>query len=256
MSTSIDFAKIKASISIEQVAEMLGIKLTAHKDQLRGACPITKSSDPRSFVITPSKQVYYSFKEGKGGDALTLVSKVRGCSVREAAEAIAAHFGADKVNHSPPPMQEKEKKAGFDAERYANGLDAAHAALEPLGLSPETLKAWKAGYAPSGVLRGKLALPVALSDGTVVAYIGRAVDDKPPAFTFTKEFDPKAYLFGADRVREGELTVVRDVLDVLRAWEGGVENCVAFLTDTIGIPQLEVLVGLMREKRCESVSLF
>src|SRR5579863_10491059 len=121
MSTSIDFAKIKASVSIEQVAEMLGIKLTAHKDQLRGPCPITKSTDPRSFVITPSKGVYYSFKEGKGGDALTLVSKVRGCSIREAAEAIAAHFGAEKTDTSPPPMQEKEKKVGFDAERYANG---------------------------------------------------------------------------------------------------------------------------------------
>jgi DNA primase len=253
---TIDFAKIKQAVSIEQVAQMLGLKLTQSRDQLRGPCPITKSPDPRAFVITPSKGVYYSFKEGKGGDALTLFSKVRGCTVREAAEAIAAHFGAEKVNAPPQPSQEKEKRAGFDAARYAAGLDAAHAALEPLALSEDTLKAWKAGYAPSGVLRGKLALPVALSDGTVVAYVGRAVNDEPPLFTFTKEFDPKAYLFGADRVKEGELMLMRDPLDVLRAYEGGVENCVAFLTDGVGIPQLEVLIGLMHEKRCESVSLF
>src|SRR5450755_127151 len=128
--SSVDFAKIKQSVSIEQVAEMLGLKLTANKDQLRGPCPITKSTDPRSFVITPAKGVFYSFKEGKGGDALTLVSKVRGCGIREAAETIAAHFGAEKTNDSPQPQSEKqEKKGGFDAERYAASLDAAHAAL-------------------------------------------------------------------------------------------------------------------------------
>lgn len=255
MSTTVDFAKIKASASIEQVAQMLKLTLRPYKEQLRGRCAICNQGDDRTFVITPAKGVFYCFKEAKGGDALTLVSKVRGCSVREAAEAIAAHFGAEKPTVPQPPGQQ-EKKGGFDAERYAAGLDPSHASLEPLGVSPETLKAWKAGFAPSGVLRGKLALPVALSDGTVVAYIGRAIDDKPPAFTFTKEFDPKAYLFGADRVKEGELTVVRDVLDVLRAWEGGIENCVAFLTETVSIPQLEVLVGLMHEKRIESVSLF
>src|SRR5450432_3560019 len=123
--SSVDFAKIKQSVSIEQVAEMLGLKLTANKDQLRGPCPITKSTDSRSFVITPSKGVFYSFKEGKGGDALTLVSKVRGCSIREAAEAISAHFGAARIDASPQPEQpkEREKKPGFDAERYLASLD-------------------------------------------------------------------------------------------------------------------------------------
>jgi hypothetical protein len=51
-----------------------------------------------SFVITPAKQLLFCFSEKKGGDALTLVAKVRGCSVKEAAGQIAAHFGAKGIN--------------------------------------------------------------------------------------------------------------------------------------------------------------
>jgi DNA primase len=254
--STIDFAAIKASVSIEQVANMLGVKLTAHRDQLRGACPITKSTDPRSFVITPSKGVYFSFKEGKGGDALTLVSKVRGCSIREAAEIIAAHFGAEKSNSPPLPKQEeKEKRRGFDVEAYAKGLDPAHEALSPLGIGEETYRQWKAGYSGSGVLRGKLALPVAAKDGAVVGYVGRALKDETPTLLFPNGLSPSEFIFGADKVTEGELYLVRDPIDVLRASENGVENAVCFLCE-ITPQMLEMLSSLMDEKHCQTVALF
>ena len=40
---------------------------------------------------------------------------------------------------------------GFDAEKYASRLDPAHESLKGLGVAPETLQLFKAGYASTGV---------------------------------------------------------------------------------------------------------
>jgi hypothetical protein len=48
---------------------------------------------------------------------------------------------------------------------------------------------------------------------------------------------------------------VRDPLDVLIAFESGVGNVVAFLSE-ITPQSLEMLAGLMDEKKCETVELF
>ncbi len=129
--------------------------------------------------------------------------------------------------------------------------------LEPLGVSPETYRAWKAGYSPSGVNRGRLALPVATRDGTVVAYCGRALSaEQQPALIFPNGISPSEYIFGADRVKESELALVRDPLDVLKAYEGGIENVVCFFTEGISSAQLQYLSVLMDEKHIEALMLF
>ena len=68
-------------------------------------------------------------------------------------------------------------------------------------------------------------------------------------------FDPHSVIFGAHKVQAGELYLVRDPLQVLTAYEAGVENVVAFLT-TITAQQLEQLASLMDEKKVETVELF
>ena len=50
--------------------------------------------------------------------------------------------------------------------------------------------------------------------------------------------------------------LVRDPLEVLRAHENGVENVVAFLTESVTAQQLEMFSSLMDEKECETVSIF
>jgi DNA primase len=248
---SVDFASLKERTCIEDVArQLLNLELFPEGKRLR-----TKD---RKIVITPEKQVFYSFADGKGGDSISLVSLHHGCSVKEAAEAIARHFGGNSspkgAPHSSSPRD--GTRPAFDAGRYASKLDPEHETLASLNIGAETLKEWKAGYASDGINRGRLALPIAHLDGAVVAYIGRTLKDEQPVFTCPKDFDPAAYLFGADRVGEGEITVVRDVLDVLRASENGVDNCVAFLTETISILQLEVLIATMHEKGATALQLF
>jgi hypothetical protein len=126
-----------------------------------------------------------------------------------------------------------------------------------LGVSAETYKAWRAGFSPSGVNRGRLALPICGKDGTVIAYCGRALSDQQqPALIFPNGVTPQDHIFGAERVKEGELFLVRDPLDVLKAFDSGVENVVSFLTEGISSAQLQYLSALMDEAHIESLTLF
>jgi hypothetical protein len=73
---------------------------------------------------------------------------------------------------------------------------------------------------------------------------------------FPSGFDPHSTIFNAHRVAEGELYLVRDPLDVLKAFENGIENVVSFLTEGITAQQLEQLSSLMDEKKIDTLSLF
>jgi len=262
MSNFVDFQDLKSRVSIETVLPLLGIAAKPHGPQLRACCPIHKGTDPRGFVVTSAKGLWYCFGGCGGGDMIALVAKVRGCEQKEAALFIAGGTGASSGNSTVPgnsnssPKPKEERKRGFDTEAYAKLLDPEHMALLPLGIKPETYRAWKAGYATSGVHRGRLALPIAGKDGSIVAYMGRSVkDDESPVMTFPNGSSPTDFIFGADRVTTGEIYLVRDPLDVLRASENGIENVVSFLCEVT--PQmLEMLSSLMDERRCPTVSLF
>ena len=233
---SLDFASIKQSHPIEQVFPLLGIDAKPYKDQLRAPCPVCKEGGERALVCTPAKGTYYCFgKCRKGGDVLTLVSAVKGISIRDAAALLAG--------------DEKQKPlAPLDY------LDPAHASLQALGISVETAVSWFSGYAPKGIMRGRYAVPI--RDGqTLLAYVGIAVDEKEPRYLFPKDFDPASAVFGSFRLVEKEtLYLVKEPLDALRASET-LQNVVSFCTETISRKQLDMLLALMDAKGIEELEL-
>ena len=261
MSNYVDFQDLKARVNITDVLSLLGIVTKQHGLQLRACCPIHKGGDPRGFVVTPTKGVWYCFGGCGGGDMITLVAKVRGCEPKEAARFIAEGTGTSSGNRTVPgnsnssPQPKEERRRGFDPDAYLKGLDPAHAALAPLGIAAETFRAWKAGYSTSGVNRGRLALPIASKDGAIVGYAGRSVGDESPTLSFPNGLSPSEFIFGADRVTEGELHLVRDPIEVIRASENGIENVVAFLTEVVTPQQLEMLSSLMDERKCGTLCL-
>ena len=259
MSHAIDFVELKQQVSIERAAEMLGIKLKRSGPQLRGSCPICKEEGDRIFVITPARGLYYCFgkKCGKGGDAITLAANVRKCSLREAAEFLAGKGGVSATsaradssrNDSPQPLPERSLKP-------LDYLQATHEAVQALGLSPETCDHFGAGFAPKGIMRGRLAIPIHDRAGTLLAYCGRALNEESPSLIFPNGFDPRGAIFNAHRIAEGDLFLVRDPLQALTAHQSGVENVVAFLTETISAQQLEQLAALMDERKCDNLEVF
>lgn len=249
MSTAqIDFAEVKNAATVEQVIGFLGLKLTQKEDSFRGICPLCKSGS-REFVITGSKKLFHCFKCKKGGDFLKLVSEAKGIGVKDAAAELAKACGVEK-RAAPAP----EKKA-FDVDKYAEGLEPEHEALEPLTISPDTLKEWKAGYSKTGVNRGRLALPIESLQHGVVGYMGMEINPDQPNLIFPNGVDPRLYIFGATHASGSELYLTRSPLDVLKAWDSGVQNAVAFLTETISSSQLQYLSALMDQGKIEGICL-
>jgi DNA primase len=79
----IDFDALKATVSIVDLLESVDWKPTRIRrggNELRGPCPIHKSSSATSFVfsVTPSKNIYKCFKCQAGGDAIALAADLFG----------------------------------------------------------------------------------------------------------------------------------------------------------------------------------
>lgn len=257
----VDFAVLKQRVKIEDVVALLKLQGVYKGEQWRGPCPACNQGGERALAVNTGKQSYYCFAEKKGGDLIALTAHIRQVSQRDAAVFVEKGFGNSDTVHSAPvtvPAQRPQpqpRKQGFDAEAYAKTLDPAHAALEHLSVSPETLRTFQAGYSSSGINRGRLALPVHDRNGAVVCYCGRAVKDESPALIFPNGVTPSEYIFNAHSVGAGELYLVRDPLQVLQAAENGISNVVSFLTP-ITAQSLEMLASLMDERKVETVELF
>jgi hypothetical protein len=88
------------------------------------------------------------------------------------------------------------------------------------------------------------------------ACCGRTVKDESPQLLFPNGFNPASAIFNAHRTTKGELYLVRDPLQVLQAFESGIENVVALLTDGICPQQFEELSSLVDERKCDIAQLY
>ena len=252
----IDFQVLKQNVKIEDAVTFLGLKVNQHGDQVRGACPACKSGGDRALVITASKSVFYCFAAGDGGDVIALTAHIKSIGMKEAAEFLAASLTKSgelvptNSQATVPYTVPEKKKAGFNPLTY---LVADHPSVRALGISPETALHFGAGYAPKGIMRGRLAIPIHDAEGVLVAYCGRTISDESPAYIFPSGFQPQEYIFNAHQLNSGLLTLVREPLKVIKAHEGGVENVVAVFSETVTSSQLDLLSRLMAEKGCEAL---
>ena len=73
------------------VGQYLTLKKSGH-DSLTGLCPFHQEKTG-SFSVSPSKQVFYCFGCGKGGDAITFLRELEHLSYVEAIERLAGVAG-------------------------------------------------------------------------------------------------------------------------------------------------------------------
>lgn len=168
----IDFATLKEAVTIEQAAEYLGLQLKVSNKQLRGPCPACQSGGDRILAITPAKQLFYCFASEQGGDCIKLVAHIRGIKQQDAAAELAAHFLRTVPSTVPRSHQAKEQFPQFDPAAYAETLDPEHPSVEAVGFDSSTAKALGIGHSSKGLLRGLVAVPLRLPDGTTVCYMG------------------------------------------------------------------------------------
>lgn len=251
----VDFAALKERVAIESVIAPLGLALKERNGQWRGPCPACKTGGGRALVVTPAKRAFYCFGGHTGGDVIALVAHIHGSSMKEAAAFLAEDGGKGKRTAETNTVPEERSKEAARSLQPLSYLLPEHDGVQKLGVSVETCRAFGAGYAPKGILRGRLAIPVHDWEGTLVAYCGRALCDESPTLAFPNGFKPGEHIFGAHRVDGAELMLVRDPLEAMTASQNGIENVVAFLTDVVSAEQLQRLAALMDEKGCEAVEL-
>jgi DNA primase len=142
------------------VGQYLTLKKSGH-DSLTGLCPFHQEKTG-SFSVSPSKQVFYCFGCGKGGDAITFLRELEHLSYVEAIERLAgvASVSLRFEGDSPAERRKAERrKALYRANEQAaelfvamlrDGKEAtdARAYLTERGITPDALAAFQVGYAP------------------------------------------------------------------------------------------------------------
>lgn len=251
----VDFAELKASLRIEDSLPKLGLTLKKRGEALRGPCPTCRSGGDRALVVTPAKQAFYCFGARTGGDVIALAAHIQGIGMKEAA-AFLAGKASERSGPRKDTVPEERTKEAVRSLQPLTYLEPEHPLVQAVGLDAETCRSFGAGYAPKGILRGRLAVPIHDRTGTLIAYCGRALKGEEPKLTFPKDFDPAAYLWGYDRIDGTELVLVRDPLDALIAAQNGIGNLVSLLTETIGPQQLRQLSELMEDIGGTSVDLY
>jgi hypothetical protein len=282
MSTSveIDYAQLKKRITFEQVLGMLGTHVVRRTEtQLVARCPICKSN---TLKITPSKGLCNCFKQPTGscaahGDIIGLVAAVKGYTgskaviMRQAAENIVGHFGSGKQTRATVPNSSPQRSPEKAAEPKPLSYLVHSEEVEGLGLSEETCSAFGAGYAPRGLMVGRLAIVLRDRQGRYIVnaagkvqYVGIAMkEDQAPRLKFADDFDPRCAIFNAHKAVESQdfvdtkqLILVVDPLEVLIAHERRSENVISFLTSGWSPEQLTILLSLMDESGCETIETF
>ena len=127
-----------------------------------------------------------------------------------------------------------------------------HESVQGLGIAVDTAKFFGVGYAPKGVLRGRVAIPLHDREGTLLGYAGRSTELSDSSLSFAKGFDPDPILFNAHRCTPDSVIDLRnDLLDVLLAFQHGIEtNVITFLTERITARQVGTLALFLDDTRC------
>lgn len=134
------------------------VKLTRKGNSYFGLCPFHNEKTP-SFSVTPSKQMYYCFGCGAGGNVFTFVMEYENFTFGEALQYLAQRAGVElpKIEYSKEAKEKAERKAQLleinkQAAQYfyyqlrrENG-QTAYEYLTGRGLSEETIKKFGLGY--------------------------------------------------------------------------------------------------------------
>jgi DNA primase len=91
----IDFASIRAQVSIRQVLELLNFMPSSREGfQLRGPCPIHRSTsaESRSFSVNFDRNVFQCFSCGAQGNQIDLWAKSQSLTLIEAGRDLSRRF--------------------------------------------------------------------------------------------------------------------------------------------------------------------
>src|ERR1022692_2749751 len=188
MTNWIDFKRLNEQLDFADVLRFYGVKLELTGDQHHGFCPLPVHIGKRksaSFSANVKKGIWHCFGAcGQSGNILDFAILMErgnlenGADVRRVASQLQKRF----LSGSAPPektleMDEENVVINAPLDFELKGLDATHPYLFDRGFTEETIARFGLGYCSRGLLAKRVAIPLHNSDGRLIGYAGRVVND-------------------------------------------------------------------------------
>jgi DNA primase len=254
----VDFGALKRAVSLEAVLHHYQAPgLRKRGPQLVGRCPIHRGQREDSFRASLSKNVFHCFACQAGGNVLDFVAAMEQCSIRQAALRLEQWFSVGASGEGRPPGWQRQSVRKGELVRKEEGdnpplpfaltgVDPSHPYLVERGIDPPTAVEFGVGfYARSGLLSGRIVIPIANARGQTVAYAGRALDDSLPKYQLPAGFRKGWELFNRHRAAAtGSRTaiVVEGYFDCLRVHRAGLPWVVALMGSSLSAKQENALL--------------
>jgi DNA primase len=256
----VDFRAVKAAVSMAEVLHRYEVDWLRRRrpGQLEGRCPIHHGGRVDAFHVSLSKNAFQCFACQAHGNVLDFVAAMEQCSVREAARRLAHRFtipcGAPAAvgrsrerSHWLGKNNEDNQPLWFTL----GGIDGAHPYLRARDILPETAAQFGVGfYSGPGLMHGRVVIPIHDAHGRLVAYAGRALDNRPPKYRLPAGFHKSRVLFNFRRAAAADqpaVVVVEGYFDCLKVHQAGYRAVVALMGTVLSEAAEDLLLERFRQ---------
>ncbi|MCX6761252.1 MAG: CHC2 zinc finger domain-containing protein [Candidatus Moranbacteria bacterium] len=152
-----DLEEIKSRLNI---VDVLGeyLRLDKTGTNYRALCPFHNEKSP-SFMVSEEKQIWHCFGCQKGGDIFSFVMEMEGLEFRDALRQLAEKAGVELKKVAPGTVEKKNRTLEilelatkfYEIQLWKGaGKEKIVNYLKERGLTEESIKLFRLGYAPSG----------------------------------------------------------------------------------------------------------
>jgi len=212
----------------------------------------------------------------KGGNVLDFVAVMGGCSVRDAALKLQNWFSVEASNERPAdyvPSRDRKKsdskklvrekkdelvedstsdveddtqEVNQPLEFELKSIDTSHPYIRKRGIKEGTAEHFGIGFFyGKGSMAERLVIPIHNEEGELIAYAGRAIDDKTePKYKVPAGFRKSLVLFNLHRAENSNdrVVLVEGFFDVMKVHQAGFPFVVSLMGSVLSEHQEHLLV--------------
>jgi DNA primase len=272
----VNFKELREKLDVREVLRHYGVEVKAgNREQHHGRCPLPTHQGQRrqqSFSAHLERGIWKCFGCGAQGNILDFACRMEKLdstnpdNIRKTALILAGRYG---IISQKPAAGEKKPPAPTNMPTVVNApldfklknLDPEHAYLLGRGFTRDTIARFELGFCSRGLMKDRIAIPLRDSQGTLVGYAGRVVDDGAitednPKYRFPSvrehggkryEFSKGLLLYNADTIATpaDELVIVEGFAATWWLVQHGFAHTVALMSATCSPEQAALIVGMV-----------